>query len=244
MPQQDFYRVYVASRIEQVCGKGVPKGMGGIFAANKSRLHHRGVYDGLQGTTVQGFALIGAAFKNIFLAAVLAVVMLHIRQHGGREQGKPILGTLSQPYFDAIVLPIYVTPLQVPELIEAHARAIQQANHDLLSHIRDGCIKPPCFFLRHHLGKRKHFSRIQRTRQHKRLLQHFLEKETATVRHTTAFGPAHAVNTLDENDVLRNVLLGDVLHILLVVVVEQMAKLHHVTSHRLRAVIAHHHGTM
>ena len=62
------------------------------------------------------------------------------------------------------------------------------------------------------------------------------KKETTALCHHTAFCPAHSMRRFDENDVLHDVLIGDLFYLLFMVILKQQTHFHRVVAYCTTAV--------
>ena len=136
----------------------------------------------------------------------------------------------------AVVGSFNIAPLKVFEFGQPHASTIKQPYDGFLAQIGEALKQLFYLSFRHHCWQHKLFAGIQFGRKYKGFFNYMLKKKAASLGYTAAFGPAYTMHLLDENNVLHDVLVGDLLHLLLVVILKQQAHLHGIVAYRTTAI--------
>ena len=123
-PQQFFNGMYIGTGIQQMGGKRMAQGMGGIILAAQPDHSDIPLHKMLDTAGMHRLSFF-LPFKKINLWPVLQVTFSEVFQQMPGQQGKAVFAALAG-YFQLKGFAVYITQAQVYQLIHAQARAIKQ----------------------------------------------------------------------------------------------------------------------
>jgi len=152
------------------------------------------------GSVIHGFAR-SLSLEKVLFGPVNLVVCLEQREHGSRQDGKPVPASLPGHYLELHVSSADMFHLQEPEFAEPDSCAIEQSDDCPVLEIGSRSEDLSDLFLCQDIGKTEFLSGIEGMWHNIRRGQYVFKKEAATLGRHPAFIPADSVFFLDVVDV-------------------------------------------